>query len=157
MSELKIIKLIKVKKVSKDIYKIVTPEIVEKYKNRYKKLLKKVKNKDKVICILFDEVYALYIEKENLNISMEKIHIKTKLGSYLSGGCGIGPSLLTSLVGSSLFTYMNSYFKNLTSPVAVLYCSIVVFLAIYLLTIQDNQVEMYNLFLEVLKKIEKGM
>ena len=109
MSELKIIKF---KKISKDNYKIVTPEIAYKY---------------------------------------------TKLGSYLSGGCGIGPSLLTSLVGSSLFTYMNSYFKKLTSPVAVLYCSIVVFLAIYLLTIQDNQVEMYNLFLEVLERIEKGM
>ncbi|CAH0436920.1 Conserved hypothetical protein [Clostridium neonatale] len=52
---------------------------------------------------------------------------------------------------------MNSYFKKLTSPVAVLYCSIVVALAIYLLTIQDNQVEMYNLFLEVLERIEKGM
>ncbi|SUQ49663.1 hypothetical protein CNEONATNEC32_02277 [Clostridium neonatale] len=116
-----------------------------------------MKNRDKAICILFNEIYALYIEKKNLNISMEKIHIKTKLGSYLSGGCGIGPSLLTSLVGSSLFTYMNSYFKKLTSPVAVLYCSIVVFLAIYLLTIQDNQVEMYNLFLEVLERIEKGM
>lgn len=154
MSELKIIKF---KKISKDNYKIVTPEIAYKYKYRYKKLLKKVKNRDKAICILFNEIYALYIEKKNLNISMEKIHIKTKLGSYLSGGCGIGPSLLTSLVGSSLFTYMNSYFKKLTSPVAVLYCSIVVFLAIYLLTIQDNQVEMYNLFLEVLERIEKGM
>lgn len=153
MSELKIIKF---KKVSKDNYKIVTPEIVEEYKNRYKKLLKKVKNKDEVIRILFDEVYALYIKKENLNISMEKIHIKTKLGSYLSGGCGIGPSLLTSLVGSSLFAYINSCLKKLTSPIVLLYCSIVVFLAIYLLTIQDNQVEMYNLFLETLERIEKG-
>ena len=154
MSELRVIKL---KRVSKDKYKIVTPEIAYKYKHRYKKLLKKFKNRDKVICILFDEVYALYIEKENLNISMEKIHIKTKLGSYLSGGCGIGPSLLTSLVGSSLFAYMNSCIKKLTSPFALLYSSIAVLLAIYLLTIQDNQVEMYNLFLEVLERIEKGI
>ena len=75
----------------------------------------------------------------------------------MSGGCGIGPSLLTSLVGSSLFAYINSCLKKLTSPIVLLYCSIVVFLAIYLLTIQDNQVEMYNLFLEALERIEKGI
>jgi len=153
MSELRLIKL---KKKSNDEYKIITPEIVEKYKHRYKKSLKKFKNRDKVIFLLYDEVYDFYNEKNNLNISLEKIHIKTKLGSYLSGGCGIGPSLLTTLVGSSIFTYMNNYFKKLTSPIALIYCSIVVIIAIYLLTIQDNQVEMYNLFLEVLEQIEKG-
>lgn len=151
------LRLIKLKKTSKDKYTIITPKIVEKYKHRYKRLLKEFKNRDKAICVLYDEVYDLYKENYNLNMSMEKIHIKTKLGSYLSGGCGIGPSLLTSLVGSSIFAYMNSYFKKLTSPVALLYCSLVVLLAIYLLTIQDNQVEMYNLFLEVLERIEKGM
>lgn len=154
MSELRLIKL---KKKSNDEYKIITPEIVEKYKHRYKKLLKKFKNRDKVIFLLYDEVYDFYNEKNNLNISLEKIHIKTKLGSYLSGGCGIGPSLLTTLVGSSIFAYMNNYFTKLTSPIALLYCSIVVIIAIYLLTIQDNQVEMYNLFLEVLERIEKGI
>jgi len=153
MSELRLIKL---KKKSNDEYKIITPEIVEKYKHRYKKSLKKFKNRDKVIFLLYDEVYDFYNEKNNLNISLEKIHIKTKLGSYLSGGCGIGPSLLTTLVGSSIFNYMNNYFKKLTSPIALIYCSIVVIIAIYLLTIQDNQVEMYNLFLEVLEQIEKG-
>lgn len=154
MSELR---LISFKKKSKDSYKIITPEIVDKYKHIYKKLLKKFKNKDKAIFVLFDEIYYLYIEKDDLNTPMEKIYIKTKLGSYLSGGCGIGPSLLTSMVASSLFTYMNEYFKKLTSPITFLYCSIVVMLSIYLLTIQDNQVEMYNLFLEVLEKIEKGI
>lgn len=151
------LKLIRLKKNSNDDYKIITPEIVEEYKYRYKKLLKKFKNRDKVIVILYDEIYDFYNKKNNLNISMEKIHIKTKLGSYLSGGCGIGPSLLTSLVGSSIFAYMSNYFKKLTSPIALLYCSIVVIIAIYLLNIQDNQVEMYNLFLEVLEKIEKGI
>lgn len=151
------LKLIRLKKNSNDDYKIITPEIVEKYKYRYKKLLKKFKNRDKVIVILYDEIYDFYNKKKNLNISMEKIHIRTKLGSYLSGGCGIGPSLLTSLVGSSIFAYMSNYFKKLTSPIALLYCSIVVIIAIYLLNIQDNQVEMYNLFLEVLEKIEKGI
>ena len=86
---------------------------------------------------------------------MEKIYIKTKLGSYLSGGSGIGSSLLASLIGSGLFTYMSTLMQKLDGMLTFGYFSIVTGFAVYLLTLQDNQVEMYNMLLEIIENIEK--
>ncbi len=135
-------------------YCIETPNIAIYYKKEYKRLLKIYKNREKVINILYNKIYRKY-KNTNCNFSLERIYIKTKLGSYLSGGCGIGPSLLTSLVGSGIFAYMNTMMKKLTNTLSVLYFSMVTAFAIYLLTMVDNEVEMYNLMLEIVENIEK--
>ena len=132
-----------------------TPFIVKYYKIDYKNLLPIYRKREKVIKMLYEITMAKYCEEENIDFTMEKIYIKTKLGSYLSGGCGIGPSLLASLIGSGLFTYMSTFIQRLNGMLTFGYFSIVTGFAIYLLTLQDNQVEMYNMLLEIIENIEK--
>jgi len=142
-------------KCTKGKYNIITPEIVTMYKSDYRKLMKKYENHEEVLSILYKKVKLHYKEQKCNDYKFERMHIKTKLGSYLSGGCGIGPSLMSSLIGSSLFTYINSTIRRLRFSLILIYCSLVTALCIYMLTIQDEQVEMYNLFLEILEDIEK--
>ena len=144
-----------IKKCSVEKCCIITPHMVKYYKKQYKILLRLYKDKEKVLNILYKKIYEKYAYEKDYNYSLERIYIKTKLGSYLSGGCGIGPSLLTSLVGSGIFTYMNSLLKKLNGTLTLIYFSIVTGLAIYLLTMVDNEVEMYNLMLEIIENIEK--
>ena len=138
-----------------DNYSLKTPCIVDYYKMEYKNLLKKYKNRQIAIKILYDISMEKYLEEKTVDYRMEKIYIKTKLGSYLSGGCGIGPSLLASLIGSGIFTYMSTLIEKLDGMLTFGYFSIVTGFAIYLLTLQDNQVEMYNMLLEIIENIEK--
>lgn len=134
--------------------KVYTPQMVKKYKSCFKTLLKFNKDRDKTLYIMYKKVKKWYKEEKNLNISLEKIHIRTKLGSYLSGGCGIGASLITSLTASTIFGCMNNYVKKFNPFSLIFYVSTVVCFGIIILINEDNEVEMYNIFLEALENLE---
>ncbi|HBJ2622477.1 TPA: hypothetical protein LA827_002225 [Clostridium botulinum] len=136
-----------------DEYKIYAPKIAKKYKKTFKILLKFTKNRDKTLYIMYDKVKKWY-KAENINISMEKIYVKTKLGSYLSGGCGIEASLLTNLTASAVFAYTSLYIKKLGTISILCYMLIISFYGLIVLSKEDDEVEMYNLFLEVLNELE---
>lgn len=141
--------------VSKD-YKIYTPEIIIKYKNSFKTLLKLTNNKTRTKFILYDRVCKWYDNEENMNLSMEKIYIKTKLGSYTSGGCGIGASLFAGLTASGVFAYMDNYIKRLGPLFLAIYAILVLCFGVKILSNEDNKVEMYNMFLQVLNDLENN-
>lgn len=135
-------------------FKIYTPEIIKKYKKTFKTVLKLSKNKDYTLYIMYGKVKRWYKEIENINFHLEKVHIRSKLGSYMSGGCGIGPSLLASLTASGVFAYINNYLKKLGPISLVCYGCVVAFFGINVLLSEDSEVEMYNIFLEVLDNLE---
>ena len=135
-------------------YKIFTPNIVEKYKASFKTILKISKDREYTVYIMYSKVKRWYRLEENINLSLEKIHIRSKLGSYMSGGCGIGPSLLVSLTASGIFAYTNNYLKKFGSISLICYGCAVAFFGINVLLSEDNEVEMYNIFLEVLDNLE---
>lgn len=135
-------------------YKIFTPDIVKKYKSNYKIILKLSKDKEHTVYIMYGKVKRWYESEENINLSLEKIHIRSKLGSYMSGGCGIGPSLLASLTASGIFAYINNYLKKLGPMSLVCYGFAVALFGINVLLSEDNEVEMYNIFLEVLDNLD---
>lgn len=135
-------------------FKIYTPEIVQKYKSSFKLVKKITKNKDKTLYIMYEKVNRWYEKKENINVGLEKIHIKSKLGSYMSGGCGIGASLLANLTASGIFVYINSCIKKLSPIALICYAVMVTSFGITVLVKEDDEVEMYNIFLEVLEKLE---
>ncbi|AOR23526.1 hypothetical protein [Clostridium taeniosporum] len=137
-----------------DEYKIYAPKITKKYKKTFKILLKFTKDRDRTLYIMYNKVKKWY-KDENINMSMEKIYIKSKLGSYLSGGCGIEASLLTNLTASAVFAYSSTYIKKLGTISLLCYLTIMSFYGLFVLSKEDDEVEMYNLFLEVLSELER--
>ena len=135
-------------------YKIFTPNIVKKYKTNFKTIFKLSKDREYTLYIMYGKVQRWYEVEENINLSLEKIHVRSKLGSYMSGGCGIGPSLLASLTASGVFAYINNYLKKLGPMALVCYGCTVAFFGINVLLSEDSEVEMYNIFLEVLDNLE---
>ncbi|OOM77404.1 hypothetical protein CLPUN_23030 [Clostridium puniceum] len=148
-------KTISIIKPNTNEYKIYTPEIIEKYKKLFKTILKMSDNKIKTKFIMYNKVSKWYEEEKNINISLEKIYIKTKLGSFTSGGCGIGASLLAGLTASGIYSYMDSYIKKLGPFFLILYVVFVLSFGIKILYNEDNKVEMYNMFLEALNALER--
>jgi len=142
------------KNSSTENYKIYTKEIIGKYKNSFKTILKSTNNKTKTKFIMYDEIWKWYNNEDCINLSMEKIYIKTKLGSYTSGGCGIGASLFAGLTASGIFSYMDSYIKRLGPLFLTIYVVLVLCFGFRILSNEDNKVEMYNMFLEVLNNLE---
>ena len=135
-------------------YKIYTPEMVKKYKECFKFTMKITKCHDKTLFIMYKKVEKWYMNDE-INWNLEKVHIKTKLGSYTSGGCGIEASLLAGLTASGIFTYMDSYMKKLNPLSLVIYIVAVIFFGIKVLANEDKTVEMYNMFLDVINELEE--
>ena len=135
-------------------YKIYTPELIIKYKNSFKTLLKLTNDKTKTKFIMYNKVWRWYENEKSTNLNMEKIYIKTKLGSYTSGGCGIGASLLAGLTASGVISYMDCYIKKIDPFSLAIYAMLVLCFGIKILSNEDNKVEMYNMFLEVLNNLE---
>ncbi len=135
-------------------YKIYTPEMVKKYKECFKFTMKITKHHDKTLFIMYKKVEQWYMD-DKINWNLEKIHIKTKLGSYTSGGCGIEASLLAGLTASGVFTYMDTYMKRLSPLSLIIYAVAVMFFGIKVLANEDNTVEMYNMFLDVINELEE--
>ena len=135
-------------------YKIYTPEIIIKYNNSFKTLFKLTNDKTKTQFIMYNKVWNWYKNAESTNFSMEKIYIKTRLGSYTSGGCGIGASLFAGLAASGVFSYMDSYVKRLGPLFLAIYAILVLCFGVKILSNEDKKVEMYNMFLEVLNNLE---
>ena len=142
-----------IKSTPKD-YKIYTPEIIIKYKKTFKTLLKLTNDNTKAKFIMYKKVWKWY-ENENItNFSMEKIYIKTKLDSYTSGGCGISASFFAGLTASGVFSFLDSYIKRLGPSFLAIYAVLVLYFGVKILSNEDNKVEMYNMFLEVLNNLE---
>ena len=135
-------------------YKIYTPEIIKKYKKLFKKILKTNNDKAKTNFIMYYKVYKWYEKEEKINISLEKVYIKTKLGSFTSGGCGIAASLLAGLTASGIYSYMDIYIKKLEPVFLLVFIVFILSFGIKILSNEDNRVEMYNLFLEVLNNLQ---
>jgi F0F1-type ATP synthase assembly protein I len=142
------------KKVNNVNYKLYTPEIIKKYKNSLKEISKITNNNTKSKFIIYEKVCKWYKDEADINLKMEKIHIKTKLGSFTSGGCGIGASLFAGITASAVFSYMDNYIKRLAPFFLVIYLVLVVGFGIKFLYKEDEKVEMYNMFLEVLESLE---
>ena len=135
-------------------FKIYTPEIIKKYRNSFKTLFKLTNDNTKTKFIMYNKVWKWYENEESINLNMEKIYIKTKLGSYSSGGCGIGASLFAGLTASGVFSYMDTYVKRLGPLFFALYAILVLIFGVKILSNEDNKVEMYNMFLEVINNLE---
>jgi len=133
---------------------IYTPEVIKKYKKLFKTIFKLSENKTKIKFIMYDKVWNWYEQEEDMNISLEKIYIKTKLGSFSSGGCGIGASLLAGLTASGMYSYMDNYLKKLDPFFLIVYIILILCFAIKVLYSEENKVEMYNMFLEILNNLE---
>ncbi|NRT93740.1 hypothetical protein [Clostridium beijerinckii] len=91
------------KKVNSNHFKIYTPEMIEKYKDYQRRLLKINEDKVKAKFLLYRKIYNYYSQESYLDISIERIYIKSKLDSYTFGGCGIGASILAGLTASGIF------------------------------------------------------
>lgn len=135
-------------------YRIYTPEISHRYDKMLKEMHKIIKDKNKVKFLMYDKVWKWYEKEDKINISLEKIYIKTKLGSFTSGGCGIGASLLAGLTASGIYSYIDSYIKKLGSVFIIIYIILVLGFGIKILYKEDKKVEMYNMFLEVLNNLQ---
>lgn len=135
-------------------YKLYTPEIVEKYKNSFKTILNITDDKTKTKFILYDKVQKWYKSQEIKNLKMERIYIKTKLGSCTSGGCGIGASLFAGLTVTGVFYYMDNFIKRLSPFFLATYTILILIFGVKVLCSEDDKVEMYNMFLEVLNNLE---
>lgn len=146
-------RILKKKSIKVNDYKIYTPDMVKKYRDCYKFTMKITKHRDKTMFIMYKKVKEWY-KNENINYNIEKIHIKTKLGSYTSGGCGIGASLLAGLTASGVFSYMDIYVKNLGPLSVMTYALFILFFGLKILQNEDDNVEMYNIFLEVINELE---
>jgi len=146
-------KNIDLKKKNNKNYKIYTPEIVLKYKNSLDTIFKITNDKTKTKFIVYGRVLKWYQNEEEINLSMEKIYIKTKLGSYTSGGCGIGASLLAGLTASGIFSYADNYIRKLNPFFLAIYAVLVLYFGIKILSNEDEKVEMYNMFLEALNNL----
>ncbi|MDO5517323.1 MAG: hypothetical protein Q4F66_07180 [Clostridium sp.] len=147
-------KIFKQKNVKIDNYKIYTPEMVKKYRDCYRFTMKITKHRDKTMFIMYKKVEEWY-KNENINYNLEKVHIKTKLGSYTSGGCGIGASLLAGLTASGVFSYMDIYVRKLGPLSLMTYALLIMFFGLKILQNEDDNVEMYNMFLEVINELQE--
>jgi hypothetical protein len=143
-----------IKNINTADYKIYTPEIIQKYKDSYKIILKLTNNEDKAKFIMYKKVIKWFEKEKIINVSIEKIYIKSKLGSYTSGGCGLGASFFAGLIASGLFSYMDSYIKKLGPFFFVVYFILVLCFGIKILSDEDKKVEMYNMFLEALNNLD---
>ena len=135
-------------------YKIYTPDITQKYEKTFKTMYKLIKDKNKVNYLMYEKVLKWYENEEAMNVSLEKIYIKTKLGSFTSGGCGIGASLLAGLTASGIYSYIDDYIKKLGMPFIILYVILILGFGFKILYNEDKKVEMYNMFLEVLNNLQ---
>lgn len=135
-------------------YKIYTPEMIQKYKDCFRRILKFTNDKTKTKSIMYNRVSKWYEREKNINISMEKIYINSKLGSYTSGGCGIGASFFAGLIASGLFSYMEDHIKKLGPISFSIYSILILCFGFKVLSIEDKKVEMYNIFLEALNNLE---
>ncbi|EKQ54422.1 MULTISPECIES: hypothetical protein [unclassified Clostridium] len=135
-------------------FKLCTPEMIEKYKSCFNRILKITNDKTKTNYIMYKKVWKWYEAEKNINISMEKIFIKSKLGSCTSGGCGIGASLFAGIAASSIFSYMDNYLKKLGPAFVIIYIVLILLFGIKILSNEDKKVEMYNMFLEILNDLE---
>lgn len=142
-------------KMKPEDYKIYTPELVKKYRKCYRFTMKVTKHRDKTMFIMYKKVSQWYRD-ENINYSIEKIHIKSKLGSYTSGGCGIGASLLAGLTASGVFSYMDIYVRKLGPLSLMTYSFLLLFFGLKILQNEDEIVEMYNIFLEVINELQEN-
>lgn len=147
-------KLIRNKNPDYSEYKIYTPEMTKKYKECFKFTMKVTKQRDKTLFIMYKKVEKWYMN-DNINLNLERIHIKTKLGSYSSGGCGIEASLLAGLTASGIFTYIDTYMKKLSPISLFIYTGALLLFGIKVLINEDNMVEMYNMFLDVINELEE--
>jgi len=142
------------KRIDSEEYKIYTPELIKKYQDSFKAILKSTDNKTKAKFIMYERIWDWYKSYPNINFKMEKIHIKTKLGSFTSGGCGIGASLFAGLTASGIFSYMDHYIKRLAPFFLIIYVILLLGFGAKFLSNEDKKVEMYNMFLEVLNGLE---
>lgn len=147
-------KILKNKNMDYERYKIYTPEMVKKYKECFKFTMKITKQRDKTLFIMYKKVEQWYMNDE-INCNLEKIHIKTKLGSYGSGGCGIEASILAGLTASGVFTYIDTYMRRLSPFSLFIYIGALLIFGIKILSNEDNTVEMYNMFLNVINELEE--
>lgn len=142
------------KKVNSNNFKIYTPEMIEKYKDYQRRLLKINEDKVKAKFLLYRKIYNYYSQENNLDISIERIYIKSKLDSYTFGGCGIGASILAGLTASGIFSYIDNYIKKLSPTFLGIYIVLILVFGLKILSNEDSKVEMYNMFLEVLNNLE---
>lgn len=147
-------KVIKNKNYNYDEYKIYTPEMVKKYKECFKFTMKVTKHRDKTLFIMYKKVEEWY-KNDKINFNLEKIHIKTKLGSYTCGGCGIEASILAGLIASGVLTYIDTYMKKMNFFSLFVYIASLIIFGIRILVNEDNMVEMYNMFLDVINELEE--
>ncbi|MDR3597492.1 hypothetical protein [Clostridium sp.] len=138
---------------TKDI-KIYTPEIIPKYKDAFKRVFKITNDKTKTNFIMYNKIFKWYENEKNVNISMERIYIKSKLGSYNSGGCGLSGSLFAGLTSSGIIFCLDNYVKRIGPLIFAIYFLTILCFGMKILSHEDNKVEMYNMFLEVLNDIE---
>lgn len=143
------------KKIKKLEYKIYTPDMVKRYKSTFKIILKMTNNRNKTLFIMYKKVKEWYEQEEDADLNIEKIHINTKLGSYTSGGCGIGASLFAGLLASGVFSYIDNYVSKLGTTSLIVYVISTLFFGFKILSNEDDKVEMYNMFLEVLNTLEE--
>ncbi len=142
------------KKVNSNSFKIYTPEMIEKYKDYQRRLLKINEDKVKAKFLLYRKIYNYYSQESYLDISIERIYIKSKLDSYTFGGCGIGASILAGLTASGIFSYIDNYIKKLSPTFLGIYIVLILVFGLKILSNEDSKVEMYNMFLEVLNNLE---
>ena len=147
-------KINKIKNIDSVNFKIYTPEMIEKYKDYQKRILKINNDKVKAKFMLYRKIYNYYSQECDLNISIERIYIKSKLDSYTFGGCGIGASILAGLTASSIFSYIDNYIKKLSPTFLAIYIILILVFGLKVLSNEDHKVEMYNMFLEVLNNLE---
>lgn len=135
-------------------YKIYTPEIIIKYKDNFKRILKLTNDKNQTNFIMYNKILKWYKNEKNVDVKMEKIYIKSKLGSYNSGGCGLSASFLAGLTSSGIIYCFDNYIEKIGLIVFPMYFVTILFFGAKILSHEDNKVEMYNMFLEVLNSIQ---
>lgn len=135
-------------------YKIYTLEIIPKYKDAFKRILKITNDETKTNFIIYNKIFKWYQNEKNINITMEKIYIKSKLGSYNSGGCGLSASLFGGLTSSGIIFCLDKYIEKIEPLIFAIYFFVILCFGMKILSHEDNKVKMYNMFLEVLNTIE---
>lgn len=136
-------------------YEIKTPEFAKQYKKLFKEKLKINRHRGKTL-FMMRKIAKKWYQDEDINLSLEKIHIKTKLGSYESGGCGIEASVLASFTASGILTYAEAVLKKFIPFSIILYAVVVILCGAKIMTREDDMVEMYYLFLDVIEEIEEN-
>ncbi|MFT8349968.1 hypothetical protein [Clostridium saccharoperbutylacetonicum] len=136
------------------VYKIYTEEIIPKYRENYKRILRLTNDKTKTKYIIYKKIMKWYKNENNINITMEKIFVRSKLGSYTCGGCGITASFFAGLASSGIIYYIDHFINEISPLLFPLYFITLLSFVAKHLSSEDKKVEMYNMFLEVLEHIE---